>query len=106
MVEQCVYTALVESSILSGPTMNRTYNERKHKRFVKGMKRIKEDRAQHGRDHSCPCFSQQASRGKGAEFARFADTPKVCSNSTCCGNPREVDGPTRQEIRGPRVEEW
>lgn len=69
--------------------------ERQAARHNKGMKRIKEDRAQHGNDHSCACFD---TNGKGAVFARFADHPQICSGS-CCGNQRRWRGPTLQERR-------
>jgi hypothetical protein len=83
----------------------RNYNERKHNRFVKGMRRLKEDRQEHTFDKSCPCFSKEAGNGRGAVFARFADYPQTCS-SWCCGNQRKVQGPTRQEVRGPKVNDW
>lgn len=93
-----------------GQKKNRSYSERRHNRHVKGMRRIKEDRAQHGNDHSCSCFDTS---GRGRDFARFADYPKVCSNPGCCGNPRRTKGNlsgigrlTRQEIRGPKVDDW
>jgi len=75
---------------------------RRFKRFVKGMRRIKEDRQQHGNDRSCECFSVDAEQGKGKTFARFADTPKNCS-CTMCGSPRKwakgKEALTRQEMR-------
>ncbi len=75
--------------------------ERQQARFTKGMRRIREDRAQHGSDHSCPCFTAD---GHGAAFARFADYPAICSGS-CCGNQRRWYGTrTRQEIRSDWVE--
>lgn len=78
---------------MSHPT-NR--GERQTIRRTKGMKRIKEDRAQHGNDHSCGCFNTS---GRGAEFARFADYPTVCSCDVC-GNPRKWFGErTLQEIK-------
>ena len=83
----------------------RNYNERKHYRHVKGMRRIKEDRAQHGNDRRCPCFSAQADKGKGPEFARFADTPTLCSG-WCCGNQRKVSGDTMQERKAATVKDW
>lgn len=87
----------------------RSYNERKHNRFVKGIRRIKEDMAQHGADHSCQCF--EAVKGKGRVFSRFADTPKLCSNPSCCGNPRRggwgvLHDVTIQELKAPKIEEW
>lgn len=84
----------------------RNYADRHWSRRVKGMRRMREDRAQHGEDHSCPCFDSEAQRGRGRTFSDFADTPKRCSSPTCCGNPRAVDGPTLQELRAPKVSEW
>lgn len=74
--------------------MARDWAERRWNRYVKGMRRIREDRAQHGNDHSCACFETS---GRGAIFARFADHPQLCSS--CCGNRRKWEGPTRQERR-------
>jgi hypothetical protein len=65
---------------------NRSYDYRRYKRYVKGIKRIREDRDQHGNDHSCACFCPDADKGKGAVFARFADTPKICSCWRMCSN--------------------
>ena len=62
---------------------NRSYGYRRHTRYVKGIKRIREDRAQHGNDHSCACFCPSADKGKGAVFARFADYPKHCGCWRC-----------------------
>jgi hypothetical protein len=69
--------------------MNRSWDYRHHKRYVKGIKRIREDRAEHGDDHSCPCFFSDAQKGRGVIFSRFADTPAPCSNPWCCGNSDE-----------------
>jgi hypothetical protein len=67
---------------------------RQRARYVKGIRRIREDRAEHGSDHSCPCF-----RPDGRTFDRFADTPAICSGP-CCGNPRRWWGtPSIQEQR-------
>lgn len=84
----------------------RSYDERRHNRKVKGLRRVREDRAQHGADTSCPCFADEVTRGRGAEFARFADTPKACSDPFCCGNTRKVYGPTRQERRAATEADW
>lgn len=65
--------------------MNRSWDYRQYKRYVKGIKRIKIDRAEHGEDTGCPCFCEDATHGRGKEFSRFADTPVSCSNSFCCG---------------------
>ena len=67
---------------------NRSYDYRRYKRYVKGIKRIREDRAQHGDDHSCECFCPNADKGKGAVFARFADTPKDCGAWMCSNAAR------------------
>ena len=63
--------------------MNRDYNYRRYKRYVKGIKRIREDRAQHGNDHSCDCFCPDTDKGRGQTFSRFADYPKSCSCWMC-----------------------
>jgi hypothetical protein len=79
--------------------VSRSYNYRQHQRYVHGRRRIKEDRAQHGSDHACPCFAEEAERGQGRVFAQFADNPKLCSGP-CCGNPRRhFDDQTIQELR-------
>ena len=75
--------------------------KRRYDRYVKGMRRIKEDRAQHGEDHSCPCFDTS---GKGYTFSMFADTPKRCGKSCC--KVRNWAGDTRQEKRAPTVKDW
>lgn len=78
---------------------------RRHNRLVHGMRRIKEDRAQHGEDHSCPCFN---TAGSGYTFSMFADTPTRCSNPECCGNPRRSSwgGQTIQERKAPKTSDW
>lgn len=87
--------------------MARSYSERRHNRKVKGMRRVREDRAEHGgRETLCECFSPETDRGRGAVFATFADHPKVCSNPGCCGNPRKRGEITNQEKRAPRVDDW
>ena len=78
--------------------MPRDYAWRRHQRTVHGLRRLKEDQAQHGSDRRCPCFAPDAARGRGVVFARFADHPTGCSGS-CCGNRRKWDGPTLQERR-------
>lgn len=86
--------------------MSRTRTERRYQRYVKGIRRIREDRAQHGNDHGCLCFERDAQRGRGEVFAYFADTPTRCS-SYCCGNPRKHFGiVTNQEKRAPQVKDW
>lgn len=78
---------------------NRSYEFRRHKRFVKGIKRIKIDRAEHGdgvwvrpngeAEIVCECFSDDATKGRGKTFARFADTPKHCSCWMCNWNTKD-----------------
>jgi hypothetical protein len=81
--------------------MNRTRAERRYNRYIKGMRRIREDRAEHGSDLGCSCFDPD-----GKVFARFADHPKQCS-SWCCGNPRRHYGAvTRQEQRAATTHDW
>ncbi len=80
---------------------NRDFNFRRHQRYVKGIRRLRDDRAKHGGAPKfpdatdrldCECLSEEAGRGVGADFARFADTPTRCSNPFCCGNPRQGYG--------------
>jgi hypothetical protein len=72
---------------------------RRAKRRAKGLRRLLEDRAQHAADRSsCPCLGEE-SRSGGKIFARFADTPKLCSSPSCCGNPRRRGELTIQERR-------
>ena len=80
---------------------NRPYSERKWNRYTKGMRRIREDRAHHGRDRFCPCFDQDADHGRGITFSFFADTPTPFSD-----NWRDWEGPSREELRAPRITEW
>lgn len=68
-------------------------------RKTKGLRRLKLDQAEHGKLTDCPCFSTEANRGHGRTFARFADSPTLCSGP-CCGNPRRWFGEkTIQERR-------
>lgn len=86
----------------------RTRAARRYNRAVKGRRRIREDRAQHGADRHCPCFDPEADRARGKTFSRFADYPKA-SGCVCCGNPRRHYGNgavTIQELRAPRAEDW
>jgi len=71
---------------------------RRHQRYVHGMRRLRQDRAEHGADTTCDCFNQDATHGRGAVFDRFADHPQTCSGP-CCGNRRRWEGPSRQELR-------
>lgn len=60
---------------------NRPYSYRAHKRFVKGMRRIKIDRAEHGGSRWCECFCSDADKGKGELFDRFANHPKYYTDA-------------------------
>lgn len=82
---------------------NRTYAARRYNRYIKGARRIRADRAQHGNDRRCECF--QAGDGRGRIFARFADHPKH-SSCLCCSNPRRLNGASLDELRAPTVSEW
>lgn len=85
----------------------RNYDERRWNRYIKGIRRVREDRMEHGGSKfglACPCFGDEVTHGRGAIFDRFADTPQVCS--TCCGNRRQWEGPSRQERRAPTVKDW
>ena len=79
--------------------------ERHRERHLKGMRRVHEDRAQHagldglGGRYQCACFEAD---GHGKRFAQFADHPQLCS-SACCGNARQVSGPTLAERRNELV---
>lgn len=61
-------------------------------------RRLKEDRNQHYRDLSCPCWNDPKA------MARFKEQPKRCS-CLACGNPRKfqwlrpTERLTRQEQR-------
>ena len=74
--------------------MAHTRAERRWFRQVKGFRRLKEDKQQHrifGQntlEETCACFTRPGTKEYGRVFARFADTPKVCS-FLGCGNPRK-----------------
>ena len=72
---------------------------RRQQRYNKGMRRLREDRAQHSGDSHCPCLSDEALHGRGYAFGMFADSPKRCSRCPCCGNPRRLGELTPQEQR-------
>lgn len=38
-------------------------------------------------------------------YGRFARTPKMCGRP-CCNRARLICGPTMQELRAPRIEDW
>ena len=77
--------------------MAHTRAERRWFRYVKGMRRLREDRQEHSPtgqetlEEACPCFRPQGTKEFGRIFARFADYPKVCGG-ICCGNPRRYMG--------------
>lgn len=77
--------------------------QRRHERLRHGMRRLKDDRMGHGEDKTCACFDADAGKGKGAVFARFADTPASCS-CWMCRNRYEKDRPQVQ--RAPTVRDW
>lgn len=62
-------------------------------------RRLKDDRNQHYNDLKCACWTDPKA------MARFKEQPKVCSNPSCCGNPRRnrwsplVERLTMQERR-------
>jgi hypothetical protein len=86
---------------------NRSYNYRRYQRYIKGMRRLRADRAEHGdafwvnsrgeAQITCACFEPDAGHGKGAIFARFADYPKDCSCAGCDWNTKdwEKDHPNK-----------
>lgn len=65
----------------------RTRAERRWQRTVKGWRRLRVDRQEHGTDRTCACFGDPNPAVWGRTFARFADTPTCCS-CYACGNPR------------------
>ena len=78
--------------------------DRRWRSFTKFMRRLKSDWAEHGWRHdACPCFEDVRFRAR-----RFKDTPCRCSNPTCCGNPRSVEGAPKRELRQEEVvrERW
>lgn len=58
---------------------------RRSKALSKMARRLKEDRNQHYRDLSCPCWTD------GKAMARFKEQPQHCSG-VCCGNQRHAWG--------------
>lgn len=62
--------------------MSRSRAFRRHQAETHMWRRVKEDRNQHYRDLSCPCYQP------GKAMARFKEQPQVCSSPDCCGNPR------------------
>ena len=59
----------------------RTRAFRRHQTDRHMWRRLKEDRNQHYRDLSCPCWNDPKA------MARFKEQPKICGRA-CCGNPR------------------
>ncbi len=77
---------------------SRVRAQRRYDRYVKMMRRLREDRATHTSDVKksdpvdwCPCFLTQDRAWNGKTKSYFADTPKACSGF-CCGNPRRMGG--------------
>jgi hypothetical protein len=63
----------------------RNRNFRRHQTARHLARRLKEDRNQHYRDLSCPCWWSPRA------IARFREQPQVCSGP-CCGNQRHAWG--------------
>lgn len=91
--------------------MARPYSYRRHQRYVHGKRRIDQDRAQHGGRQLeitlhgeirrlCECFSDDVDRGRGAVFARFADTPHPERD------PWKAWEPLPWEKKAPKAGEW
>jgi hypothetical protein len=55
---------------------------RRHQAASHMRRRLSEDRNQHYRDLSCPCWTSLK------HIARFREQPQLCS-ARCCGNPRK-----------------
>lgn len=73
----------------------RTRAFRRHQTESHMWRRLKEDRNQHYRDLSCPCYTNQKA------MAFFKEQPKRCAHLGC-GNQRHAWGktePTIQELR-------
>lgn len=93
--------------------MGRGRAQNRYNRYVKGMRRVKDDRNTHGteglndpRVYQCECFSDDVSKGRGWTFSKFADTPHPCSCWMCSINRRHY-GLHLNELRAPRIdEEW
>jgi len=77
---------------------------RRHHVWRCQRRRLSEDRNQHYRDLTCPCWTDPKA------MARFKEQPKRCS-CFMCGNPRRHAGTrlaqqTHQERRAAMVDEW
>lgn len=95
---------------------NYNYAIRRYNRHVKAMRRLREDRAEHGGYDPgpgpfhivCDCFLMEDKATNGKTYSRFADYPAL--NRGIDGNPRRVESGkwklTRQERRAPSVSEW
>lgn len=59
---------------------------RRHQASRHMWRRLKEDRNQHYEDLTCSCWTDPRA------IARFKEQPTICSNPSCCGNPRRVRG--------------
>lgn len=70
----------------------RTRDFRRHQANRHMWRRLKEDRNQHYRDLSCPCWTDAKT------MAFFKEQPKRCS-CRGCGNQRRYEGPSIQERR-------
>jgi len=63
---------------------------RRHQAVRHMWRRLKEDRNQHYRDLTCPCWYDPRT------IAKFKEQPKLCS-CWMCSNQRATFGPTLQE---------
>lgn len=70
---------------------------RRHQTNRHMRRRLKEDRNEHYNDLTCPCWTDAKA------MARFKEQPQRCS-CPGCGNQRQYEGPTFQELRAPKVE--
>lgn len=81
-----------------------TRAERRRQRYVKGMRRVKDNRQwreTYGRqtlEEAGICFAQDTSKKFRKAFSRLADTPQICS-CMMCGNKRRWAGPAHSELR-------
>jgi len=94
---------------------NYNYAIRRYNRYVKAMRRLREDRAEHGGydlgpydRFVCDCFLMEDKQTNGKTFSRFADYPAWHSGYS---NPRRYENGekwklTRQERRAPTPAEW
>jgi hypothetical protein len=68
---------------------------RRHQTDAHMWRRLKEDRNQHYRDLSCPCWTDKKA------MARFKEQPKLCSCWMCANERRgnRLQDKTMQEVR-------